>query len=205
MSKTFLFLLCFFIFTLSIFIWLKLDKNYLSSRTLSFLKKNGLSQQVQIANLYFSPRLVKTIAGKQEEARIIIDITNTLPSFVQLELSYDPTLISFLKITTNQYQNTSLDTIDQVSGRISYAFIPIRQSIHNNSDTVVYLTFTTNNIQKDTSTQILFLPKTSLLTQNQSNILLKTKPLTINITQATQAAYPSAPFPTPALILHKGK
>jgi hypothetical protein len=121
-------------------------------------------------------------------------------SAVQLEMQYDPLLLTNVKITADTFFTKPVVLIDQIdtkTGRISYAFGigPTDQGITGNSK-VATLTFSTKaDIPEKTA--IIFLPKTLVTAEGVAESVLKET----KVGQFTVGISDSTPSP---LMLDKG-
>jgi len=117
-------------------------------------------------------------------------------SAVQLELQYDPLLLTNVKITADSFFTKPVVLIDQIdtkTGRISYAFGigPTDQGVVG-SGSVATLTFSAKaGIPEKTA--IIFLPKTLVTAEGVAESVLKEAKLgqfTIGILNSTPSAAP---------------
>jgi hypothetical protein len=137
--------------------------------------------------------LVSTTAttGARQTAEVVIDSHRNTVSGVQLNLSYDPTIVANVTIQQGKYftnPNILLKTVDQQNGRITLvmAIQPTAQQA-SGSGTVATISYTLLPTTK-ASTTISFLPKTAVTQEGElSSVLAKTTNLTIAIpTRAPQ-------------------
>jgi hypothetical protein len=107
---------------------------------------------------------------------VVLDTVGQKASGVQIELSYDPKIISNVTITAGTFITNPAELIknvDQVNGRISYALGIAPQSPQvEGKGTVATITFTANT-QLAKTTQIEFLPKTLVTEQGATSSILK--------------------------------
>lgn len=102
-----------------------------------------------------------------------------LVTAVQLELSYDPTLLSVVDIAPSSFFKNPvvlLKIIDSKNGKITYALgIPPGETPKKKAGSVVTLTFRTQMIPANVSrTEIKFLPKTMVTALGVTSSVLKT-------------------------------
>lgn len=124
---------------------------------------------------------------------IAVLITNADPAIelTQLELSYDPLVVTFDSITPGTFftnPTIALDHEDPLTGRISYALrCPASQTSGNtactnhSASTVAVITFTINSYTMSNNTLLSFLPKTVVRIHNGTDILQRTNPLQLTI------------------------
>ena len=107
---------------------------------------------------------------------IIIQTGKNLVTGVQLELSYDPEIITNVSIQQGTFflkPVVLLNNIDKENGRISYALgINPQDSGKKGEDIVATLTFKTN-VLSPTATTISFLPKTLVTAEGVEQSVLK--------------------------------
>ena len=107
---------------------------------------------------------------------IIIQTGKNLVTGVQLELSYDPEIITNVSIQQGSFflkPVVLLNNIDKENGRISYALgINPQDSGKKGEDIVATLNFKTN-VLSPTATTISFLPKTLVTAEDVEQSVLK--------------------------------
>lgn len=111
---------------------------------------------------------------------IIIQTGKNLVTAVQLELSYDPEIITNVSIQQGAFfpkPVVLLNNIDKENGRISYALgISPEDSGKRGEDILATLTFKTN-VSSPTATTISFLPKTLVTAEDvEQSVLKSTRP-----------------------------
>lgn len=128
---------------------------------------------------------------------IVIDSSEKPVAGAQIELSYDPGVISNVKLlpAENPYfgkdATVLINTVDQALGRISYAVgLGAGGVERSGSGVVVRLSFNANKNVGVQSTQFKFLDKSAVTTWSapQSSILKSTTPLQIIILSSTPIA-----------------
>lgn len=112
---------------------------------------------------------------------VVINTGSNKVNSVQLELTYDPKVLTKVDIISGQFfvdPLVSIKNVDQVNGRISFV---LNASGPKGSDNgvlgqgiVAQIRFSTPKGLKATNTSISFLPKTQVLGVGFSNSLLKT-------------------------------
>jgi hypothetical protein len=129
-------------------------------------------------SLRLSPDTVAlgTGAGKVD---VVIDTGKNKVNAVQLEIAYDPNVITNVTITPGSFLQspiTLLDLHDKTTGRISYALAltPAGEPVQG-TGTVASLTFSRNNAPINTAsqTQISILDKSLITETGGKNSLLK--------------------------------
>lgn len=127
----------------------------------------------------------------RQTANIVIDSHSNKVSGIQLNLSYDPTVLANVTIQQGQYftnPNVLLHNVDKQNGRITLvmAIQPTAQQA-SGSGTVATISYTFLPTTKE-STTISFLPKTAVTQEGElSSVLATTTNLTIAIpTRAPQ-------------------
>lgn len=124
---------------------------------------------------------------------IIIDTNGQNVSTAQIELSYDPQIITNVKFTPSkepffgEKAFAPINTIDQKQGRASYGIgISPEDQEKSGKGSVVTLTFTANKSKGVSSTSISFVTKSAVNTlSTQSSVLKSTTPLEIILTTPT--------------------
>lgn len=131
------------------------------SATQTKLDKKIPAKSTQNASFALMPSTLISTSSQSAILDVIIE-SNAAPATqktVQLELSYDPTLIYNLDIFPGDYfvnPEIILSHIDYKNGRVSYALRGTTQS----TNSVARITFNTNNYGLAKETKITFLPKT---------------------------------------------
>ena len=143
------------------------------------------------STLNFSPDTINANIGAENEVEIKIASQNEYPTLIQLELAYDPTIITGVELTPGTlFQNpvVLLNNNDEKTGRISYAIgLPDNQTPQLLSGTVATLKFTAINNPTLNQTSIYFLPKTSIHSQDSDIPLKIAYGLKINLNSITPA------------------
>ncbi len=131
-------------------------------------------------------------AGQTISVNVLIGYQDIKPTLVQLELAYDPSILTALEILPGVYftkpvvalQNISLNT-----GRISYALrCPLQQNrttttdcANSGTNNLATVMFQVNPYTTKSQTTISFLPKTLVHSKNGINILGGTNSLSLRI------------------------
>lgn len=148
--------------------------------------------------LAFSPNPL-TIASPSATVDVVVDTQTNPVTAVQLELSYDPKVITSIDVKPGSFFTNPaelLKTIDTKEGKISYALgILPSDNPKKGQGVAATITFRTN-LKVGQSTQIAFLPKTLVTASGITSSVLKTysTPLLIlrqNATPSPQSS-PSA-------------
>ncbi|MBI3093110.1 MAG: hypothetical protein HYZ02_02640 [Candidatus Levybacteria bacterium] len=132
--------------------------------------------------LSFSPNPL-LISSASASVDVAVDTGNNALTAVQLELSYDPTVITSIKLTPASFFPNPvvlLENIDAKNGKISYALgiAPI-DNPQKGQGAVVTVSFATN-LKAGQQTQISFLPKTLVsASQVAASVLKSASNLTI--------------------------
>lgn len=140
------------------------------------------------ASLGFSqPQLDATLKTTNQKVDITIDTQGKSAATAQIELTYDPKVITDVKVSTPAIpffgtdQNVLINAVDPAQGRISYATgISLQGTEKVGTGTVATLIFSIVKASGTTSSQITFLPKSAVTTlSTPKSILQTTVPLTI--------------------------
>ncbi len=164
------------------------------------------------SSLSFSPESLYLKLGQASEAAIQINSQGRFPTLIQLEIGYDPQVITQTELTPDTFfanPQILLNNNDEQTGRLSYALsLPPDETVHleggrlqrsESHDSfqvgmgkVAKLKFT---VKKNTSAKeslLNFLPKTEMLSQNTNIPLEISNGLKIYITNPTPTASPSS-------------
>lgn len=181
MSKKFIFLCLLLLVVLGIYIWLV--NSPLPSIPKAQLPNAQTEDTKPFVQLSFTPSSITASAGANQRVAVSIQTKNTIPNVIELELSYDPSVLGNVSVGQGTYfQNPSivLNTVDPSSGRISYA---LEQQSSNNSTggIVAYIYFTPLTTYSSEQTQITFLPRTLVHAKSEKNQLTNSQNLQISI------------------------
>ncbi len=128
------------------------------------------------SSLSFIPDTIYTPAGQKGEARIQLNSQTEYPLGAQLELAYDPAILTEITLTPGALFPKStvlLNNNDEATGRISYAIsLDKNEKPQNFSGTTTILKFKIKKNIIPNQTAIYFLPKTAIITKD-GNIPLK--------------------------------
>lgn len=132
-------------------------------------------------SLHLSPNPVK-LAGTTATMTAVIDSADNEITAVQMEISYDPKMLSFVSIKPSEELANAiplLNSVDKKNGRITYAIgLSPEQARkpHTGKTDVATLTFTKVNGANATAsatTEVTFLPKTLVSARGISHSVLK--------------------------------
>jgi hypothetical protein len=173
MPKTTFFLFIVLLLTLTAFITLRYA--FSNNSTLPPLINNQGTQGEKTAQnyLYITPNILTVPPNTPASLNITLDSQGTPPTLIQLELAFDPTVLTDIDIAPGNYfinPKILLKTIDYNNGRISYAIESASYvSPQVNQATVSVVTFTAIGPKKETN--LYFLPKTVVKTKGEANSL----------------------------------
>ena len=111
------------------------------------------------------PNVINIQSGSQGSADIILDTQGIRPSLVQLEIAYDPLILTGLNITPGdltQNNQVTLNNINYQTGRISYAIQFSEQKLPTTKGSIARLNFLARTDTLSTKSSIYFLPKTAI-------------------------------------------
>jgi hypothetical protein len=158
-------------------------------------------QVTPFATLSF-PTLILDASKSQttQKVDILIDTKGKPVSGTQIELSYDPKVLTNVSLTPpaqNPFFGTNpvllINSVDKTQGRISYAIgISTSDDEKTGQGSVVTLSFTVNKFAGVPVTQISFLQKSAITTlASQNSVLASSSPLQI-IVLSTATGSPAA-------------
>lgn len=128
------------------------------------------------SSLSFTPDAIYARTGQNNEAGIQINSQGKYPTSVQIELAYDPEILTQVTLSPGTLfpnANILLNNNDEALGRISYALsIGTNEKSIDYSGTVATIKFKVKENIVQNQTSIYFLPKTTIISQN-GNIPLK--------------------------------
>jgi len=165
-------------------------------------------------DLSFANSIESIQRGQTVTVAVLIHNPNPHPTVIQLEIAYDPAVITLDSITPGTFFTnpvTALNIIDPVAGRISYALrCPTTQTTAENdcvnasASTVATITFNTNMYTTSPNTSLSFLPKTLIRTRTGKDLLKKANNLELTITSPfLQTASYSAVASPAANVIHE--
>ncbi len=161
--------------------------------TPTFTPSPTLSAQSTLA---FSPEIIYSNRGQAKEAGIQINSQGLYPTILQLELAYDPAILTNVSLSPGPNfpnPNILLNNNDEKTGRISYAFSLIPQEKPLNfTGTAATLKFTVSNTALQKETSLYFLPKTAIISEGVNIPLKIAYGIKIIINQSTPVASTSS-------------
>lgn len=181
------------VITIGLYIFLNIS--YLKTdNTKTISRKSPAPVPSESINFSFSPNPLNTVSGQPVLLDIIAEgnLTHKSSQIIQLELSFDPSVIYNLKIIPGAYvENPQIlyERIDIKNGRISYV---LKGTNQNRKDSIASLTFNTINYGLGKQTKIEFQPKTLIKGELKNIILKKTDGVTIIVSPAIFRYIPTA-------------
>lgn len=148
------------------------------------------------ASLYFQPSTLTATTNGQQSVNILVDSAGMGVFGAQIELQYDPRAISNVNIVPAQNNffgnqpTVILDSVDPTQGRASFAIgANIDGGDKIGTGVVATLTFTPNVFSGLSTTQIIFLPKTTVtsLQYPDYSILKDSTSLTVTLSGTSSA------------------
>lgn len=147
-------------------------------------------------SLSISPNVLNVTAGQPSTFQIVIDSNGEKPTLIQMEIGYNPAAISSVTITPgNFYQNPHvlLNKVNKNNGRISYAISPLSGSEdQTGSQVVATLKIIPSKTATKRESELTFLPKTIIQTENSQSTLKNAYGAKIRIVSGLEPATPSA-------------
>lgn len=164
-----------------------------------------ISPQTQIS---FNPAVLNTfdVPSNQYSVDVNVNTNNQAISGIQLELSYDPAILTNVEIVPSENnlfgENPAvlINSVDSDLGRISYAIAlgGLTQEEVSGNGSIATVTFNANASLAE-STQITILPKTTVRSLRSTNSLLQNSlPLSI-VFSTPSAQVGTSPTTQPAL------
>ncbi len=131
-------------------------------------------------------------SGSAKQIAVTIDTHQNNVTGVQLEIAYDPTVLSTIAIVPGDFLPNAfslIKNIDTTNGRISYALaIPPTSSAKTGSGTVAIISYSILPTASASSTTLSFLPKTQVSQLGTIESVLKsTSNYTLQLTKPTGA------------------
>ena len=130
-----------------------------------------------ILSISQNPIIVSSKSGSFYETDILINTNQNKVRSVQLELYFDPNVLTDVDITAGQFfQNPVelLKSVDDQNGRISYALsLPPGQTGISGNDIIATISFSLANPKLATATAVTFLPKTEVSTSTSLKSVLE--------------------------------
>lgn len=163
------------------------------NRTSDKIQKTSVNPK---AVLNFSPANLDLAYGQTGSVSLRVIYQGDKPDFAQIELGYDPEIITDISVTPgNFFESPSvvLDSIDDYSGRASFAIKSLdKQAQSDYDDVLVNISFRITGRNAD-SAIIYFLPKTKMSADKKDIELEIPEWLKINILNSVT---PIAPYPS---------
>lgn len=170
MSNKLIFSLLFITLIITIFIIKIPKKPGTISSPIPLITLSPTPTLVPESTLSFIPDTLYVPAGQNGQANIQLTSQGQYPTAAQLELAYDPEILTEVVSTPGTLfpkQNILLNNNDESSGRISFALsLDKNEKPQNLSGIITSIKF---KIQKNTTqnqTAIYFLPKTAIISQD---------------------------------------
>lgn len=148
------------------------------------------------ASLSFSPATLNASQGASTPTvDIMLDTKGQMVSGAQVELLYDPEVITNVSLTPlvdgqlfGKNPFVLINTIDKEQGRITYAVaMDVNDTEKIGNAPIGRLTLTINRFTKKTTSSITFLPKSTVTTlKSLSTVLANTTPFEIILATPTQ-------------------
>jgi len=147
--------------------------------------------------LTLSPNPVEVSPGKQGVVDVMIDTESNEVTGVQLELVYDPLMVTNVKIAPTELVKNPLVLIDKndpKTGRITYAFGPQpKQPNVKGVGSIATITFTTRG-KTGSQSYLTLLPTTLVTAQGIADSVLKTSnSAVVNIVAVSTPSAPISP------------
>jgi hypothetical protein len=180
MSKTTIFLFALFLILIGLLLFVLSNKNQ-NPIIAPFTKPQILQSSISDLSLSLSTSSQIVTSAQTMSVAVIIHNPTPHPSIVQIELGYNPQIMTVDSITPGTFftnPTTALQNVDPTTGRISYALHCPTLSTNIDSDcvnphssTVAIITFTLSPYLLKNTTAISFLPKTVVRTRSGKDLL----------------------------------
>ena len=159
-------------------------------------KMQSVNTEAAQTTLEISPNLIKDATSSAYKTVVSINTGQNKVTSVQLELSFDPNVLTKVDILPGTFfenPNIFLKTVDEVNGRISYAIgvLPCQDGV-SGKGILANISFSTLPSLKNISTTINFEPKTQVSGEDSSVSILKTSSGTSFILNKTLIGTPSS-------------
>lgn len=143
--------------------------------------------------LNLGPNPIQVAPGQQGSVQITMNTSDNNVTAVQLELGYDPTIISNVKVTSGTMFTNPVVLIDKnnvQTGRYTYAFgITPNSPTVKGTGVVATVTFTTKYNAVGKATQISLLPTTLVTARGVAQSVLKSvNGIVLNVTSSAASA-----------------
>lgn len=176
-----------------IFVAVRSDQSQVTDQITGTAARPTPAATKPFASLSFSPPIIDAHSGPgTEKIDIILDTRGNKVAGAQVELSYDPTILT--NVTLNPLVPDQLfgsnptvliSSVDKTQGRITYAItISGNDSEKIGKASILSISFTINRFSGTPATQISFLAKSAVTTLDPRNgsVLKSTTPLKIMLT-----------------------
>jgi hypothetical protein len=174
MPKKLLVLIIIFLFVIGGFLFVTFTYSKKSSFPSFSLKKITPTPETA-STLTFSPNPLTAPIGATTSANIVLESQGALPKILQLEIEYDPLILTHMSIlpaNLSDNQAVLLNKINPNTGRISYAIDISRNTTSKGEPQIVAtLQFLPLNPLEKNETYINFLPKTTIKGTTEVNTL----------------------------------
>lgn len=145
--------------------------------------------------LTLAPNPVTVAPGKQGSVEVMIDTSDNSVTAIQLELAYDPNVISNIKVTPGplfQQPVVLINKNDNKAGRYTYAFgIQPNQATIQGVGSVATVTFTAAKSALGQQSQLALLPTTLVTARGVAESVLKSESGTMVIVSNDGATSPA--------------
>lgn len=126
------------------------------------------------STLSFAQNPIITTRGATTSADIIFTSQGSFPQTLQLEMQYDPTILTNMMIVPGELfpeATILLNTVNPSTGRISYALEVPKQTKGEVTGILATLIFLPSNFAWEEETYLNFLPKTNVKGKTEINAL----------------------------------
>lgn len=131
------------------------------------------------SKLVFSPSTLTVQPGKTASIDVALLTEGTVPDIAQLEIAYDPQILTNMQIIPGKFFLNPvilIDDINERTGRISFIIQTSTDEpkINNKEGSIATLSFSTKPSLLRKETTLSFLPKTAIRIKGDMNILQST-------------------------------
>ena len=194
MSKTTIALLILLLLALGGFFYVKYETPH-NALIKSLIPPSNAQPTTENTTLSLISSLTLVQRGQTLSVAVTVHNEGVLPSLVQLEIAYDPTVLTATSVLPGTFftkPTVALQNISSDVGRISYALkcpqsqtnLGMTDCANAGTTTLATLTFLVNPLAAKPKTTITFLPKTLVRSKNGTNILHQVNSLTVDIQRA---------------------
>lgn len=189
-KKLFLLLILFFFLVGGLIITLNYAKHIKKSTTPQTQAQINptINLSTTSSSLSLLPQQLLVAPGNSTSLTVYFNHSGASPSLVQFELAYDPSLLTNVNVIPGDFFEHSrvlLQTIDEHTGRISYAIESSDQNSKKTEGSVAIVTFTPQYGVLYNRTSLTFLPKTFVRTTGETNTLKTVNGATVIIEATT--------------------